>query len=330
MAKATTLNAAGNREQITDVLTLSEPEMTPVTSAAPKKQATATFPEWQVDALQEPSFGGVDEGKDVDSFENKAVNRVKLGNYIQKWRRTFQVSDIQELVDTAGVPSEFARSQALATREIKRDVEAAICSSQDRQQQAGAGTPYKTRGIFRWLGFNGTAGGNYPSDVPASQQYTNFVDFGAGLTETEFNDLMQNMYSENGMPNGTLMCVASPNTRHEISLFSRADTTSNDSTLSVTQPADSKKITLNVRQYDGDFGMVNIVPASLFLDRTSDSATVPTDRALLLDTGSYCLFTLKAESRSELEDQGGGRRGFCEVIAALGVDSPKAHGVLYS
>ena len=324
MAKATTLNAAGNREQITDVLTLSEPEMTPVTSAAPKKKATATFPEWQVDALQEPSFGGVDEGKDVDSFENKAANRVKLGNYIQKWRRTFQVSDIQQLVDTAGVASEFARSQALATREIKRDVEAAVCSSQDRQQQGGAGTPYKTRGVFRWLGFNGTAGGNYPSDVPASQQYTNYVDT-AALSETEFNTLMSNMYSENGMPNGTLMLVASPQIRHDVSMFSRAS----DATLRVTQAAADKKITLNVRQYDGDFGMVNIVPASLFLDRTSDSATVPGDRGLLLDTGSYSLFTLKAESNSELEDQGGGRRGFCEVIAALGVDSPKAHGFIY-
>ena len=51
MATATSYNVAGNREQILDVLTILEPEETPVVSMAKKLSASATFVEWQVDNL---------------------------------------------------------------------------------------------------------------------------------------------------------------------------------------------------------------------------------------------------------------------------------------
>ena len=64
----------------------------------------------------------------------------------------------------------------------------------------------------------------------------------------------------------------------------------------------------------------------MFLNRTSGSATVDGDAGLLIDPEYVSVFTLKAESRSELEDQGGGQRGFCDLIAGLACQSPKAHG----
>ena len=91
MATATSYNVAGNREQILDVLTILEPEETPVVSMAKKLPASATFVEWQVDNLSAPAFGGVGEGEDVTSFSNKVINRVKLGNYVQKFRREWMV-----------------------------------------------------------------------------------------------------------------------------------------------------------------------------------------------------------------------------------------------
>ena len=93
----------------------------------------------------------------------------------------------------------------------------------------------------------------------------------------------------------------------------------------VTQPAESKKITLSVNFYEGDFGNVAIVPSTL-LNRTSGSSTIDKDAGLLIDPEYVAIHTLKAESNSELENQGGGRRGFCDVIAGLAVHSPKAHG----
>ena len=300
------------------ILTILEPESTPLTSLASKKTATGTFFEWQVDSLAVSSFAGVSEGEDVQSFTNQAANRTRLGNYVQKLRRSFMVSDLQQLVDTAGVSNEYANAESKAVRELKRDFEAAICSSQDRQAEAGAGTPYKTRGMFKWLGVGGQ-----PSDVPADfQNVAN--DTTATQTETTFNTVLQELYEANGMPGGQLTLIAGPSLKSQISDFSRA-IASVQSTYQVTQTAESKKITLSVNLYDGDFGTVAIVP-SVFLSRTSGSATVDGDAGLLIDPEYVSVFTLKAESRSELEDQGGGQRGFASLIAGISCDSPKAHG----
>ena len=319
MAMSTSYNVAGIREDLTDILTILEPESTPLTSLAKKLKATGTFHEVQCDDLSVASFDGVGEGEDVTSFTNQAINRTRLGNYIQKFRRSWMTSDIAELVDTAGVASEYAYGEGKATRECKRDIEAAICSSQDRQAEAGSGTPYKTRGFLKWMGVGGQ-----PSDVPAA--YQNVANDTTGTqTETTFNSVLQELYDANGMPGGNLTLIAGSTLKKEISFFTRADTSSNDSVYTVTQRADSKKITLSVQTYEGDFGTVNITP-SVYVNRTSGSSTVDGDAGLLVDPEYIGLFTLKAESSSELEDQGGGRRGYCDVIAGLSVYSPKAHG----
>jgi hypothetical protein len=318
MASSTTYNTAGNREDLTSILTILEPESTPLTSLASKKKATGTYFEWQVDDLSTASFDGVSEGEDVTSFTNQAANRTRLANYVQKFRRSFMVSDIQQLVDTAGVSNEFANAESKAIRELKRDFEAAICSSQDQQIESGAGNPYKTRGMFKWLGVGGQ-----PADVPtAFQNVAN--DTTATQTEDTFNSVLEELYSANGMPGGQLTLIAGPGLKSQISDFSRA-VASVQSTYQVTQSAESKKITLSVNLYEGDFGNVAIVP-SVFLLRTSGSATVDSDAGLLIDPEYVSVFTLKAESRSELEDQGGGQRGFADLIAGISCDSPKAHG----
>jgi hypothetical protein len=318
MASSTTYNTAGNREDLTDILTILEPEACPLTSLASKKKATGTFFEWQVDDLSTAEFAGVSEGEDVTSFANKAANRTRLGNYVQKLRRTYMVSDIQQLVDTAAISSEYANAESKAIRELKRDFEAAICSAQDRQAEAGSGSPYKTRGMFKWLGVGGQ-----PADVPAAfQNVAN--DTTATQTETTFNSVLQELYEANGMPGGQLTLIAGPALKSQISDFSRA-VAATQSTYQVTQTAESKKITLSVNLYEGDFGNVAIVP-SVFLNRTSGSATVDSDAGLLIDPEYVSVFTLKAESRSELEDQGGGQRGFADLIAGISCDSPKAHG----
>jgi hypothetical protein len=228
------------------------------------------------------------------------------------------VSDIQQLVETAAISSEYANAESKAIRELKRDFESAICSAQDRQAEAGSGTPYKTRGMFKWLGVGGQ-----PSDVPAFAQ--NVANDTTGTqVETTFNSVLQELYEANGMPGGQLTLIAGPTLKGEISNFSRA-VASVQSTYQVTQTAESKKITLSVNLYEGDFGNVAIVP-SVFLNRTSGSATVDGDAGLLIDPEYVSVFSLKAESRSELEDQGGGQRGYADLIAGISCDSPKAHG----
>ena len=318
MAKSTTYNTSGVREDLTSIISLLEPEASPLVSMMKKGKATGTFVEWQADKLGTPEFDGVSEGEDVSSFKNQSADRARLGNYIQKFRDTFMTSDLQELVDVAGVSSEFARAESHAVRNVKRSLESAFCSAQDRQAEAGSGTPYKTRGLLKWLGVGGQ-----PSDVPSD--YQNVANDTTGTqTEATFNSVLQELYEANGMPGGQLTLIAGPSLKQEISNFSRA-VASVQNTYNVTQSADSKKITLSVNLYEGDFGNVAVVP-SLFVNRTSGSDTVDADAGLLVDPEYIGMHSLKAESATELEDQGGGRRGFVDVIAGLACYSPKAHG----
>ncbi len=318
MPKATTYNTAGNREDLTSIISVLEPEATPFVSMIKKGKATGTFFETQVDKLNSVEFSGVEEGEDVTAFKNQSADRARIGNYVQKFRDTFMVSDLQEMVDTAGVASEFANAESKAVRNVKRSIESAFCSSQDRQADAGAGAPYKTRGMLKWLGVGGQ-----PSDIPAFAQ--NVANDTTGTqTEATFNSVLQELYEANGMPGGQLTLLAGPSLKKEISNFSRQLAATNG-TYVVNQDADSKKITLTVNVYEGDFGNVAIVP-SLFINRTSGSDTVDADAGLLIDPEYVSMMSLKAESVTELENQGGGRRGFVDVVAGLACLSPKAHG----
>ncbi len=318
MAQATSYSTAGNREDLTDAISILEPESTPFISMMKKGKATGTFVEVQVDRLKTSSFNGVSEGEDVGSFSNQAEDRARIGNYVQKFRQTWKVSDIQQLVDTAGVASEKANSEGKCVRQIKRDIEGAFCSAQDRQAEAGSGTPYKTRGMLKWLGVGGQ-----PSDVPTFAQ--NVANDTTGTqTEATFNSVLQELYQANGMPGGQLTLIAGPSLKQEISNFSRQLAATNG-TYVVNQDAESKKITLSVNVYEGDFGNVFVTPSTL-INRTSGSDTVDADAGLLIDPEYVAMHTLKAESSQELEDQGGGSRGYVDVIAALSCLSPVAHG----
>ncbi len=69
MAKATTYNTSGNKEDLTSIISTLEPESTPFVSLMKKGKATGTFFEVQVDKLNSPEFGGIEEGEDVTAFK---------------------------------------------------------------------------------------------------------------------------------------------------------------------------------------------------------------------------------------------------------------------
>ena len=71
---------------------------------------------------------------------------------------------------------------------------------------------------------------------------------------------------------------------------------------------------------------INIIP-SLFLNRTSGSNTIDDDYGYLICHELIGLFVLKAESNTELENQGGGRRGYTDVIAGVACFNPLGFGV---
>jgi hypothetical protein len=315
-------SAVSNREDLTDVLTILAPEETPVLSSANKQKASATFVEWTVDALANPSTTGIREGADIasGSFTDAFAGRAKLGNYIQKFRRDYQVSDLQEAVESVG-PAKIAQAEAKSIRELKRDIEATLCGTQTRAQENGTDTAYALAGLGAWIdsaaadalvpvGFKTPAGSI--ADVTDD-------DF----SETELNSLITSIFSETGTVNN-LMLVADTALRNDISDFARVGGLLADSVRSVNYDGNSGQIKLSVDLYQSDHGVVSIVNAN--------PACMPVQAGqagmsgYLVNPDYYGIHELIPMGSTRLPNQGGGERGYVDCALTLGVYHPQAHG----
>ena len=308
-------SAVSNREDLLDVLTILAPEETPVLSSAAKSKASATFVEWTVDSLSAPQTTGVAEGSDVTVFTDKFANRARLGNYIQKFRRDFMVSDLQNAVDSVG-PAKIAQAEAKAVREIKRDIEATLCSNNDRTVEDGAGTPYGLRGLGDWIDSAG------PSDVPATYRTPAGSIHGSGtFNETVFNNLITSIYRVTGTSNG-LTLVADTALRRVISDFARTSGGSDYSVRRVAYEGGEATIKLSVELYESDHGIVSIV--NMNPDCAPD--TTNKDTGYLVNPEFYGVAELIPLGSTRLPNLGGGERGYVDCAHTLLVKHPGAHG----
>ena len=328
MAQATSYNVQGNREDLTNFLTILEPEDCPKTSTFAKTtKATNTYQTWQADSLAPVDFSGVLEGQDVSAFNNEAANRARFGNYIQSFRRPWMVSRLQEASDPAGVSSEVANSKVKAMREIKRSIEAAIGSDNDMQADNGV-VPWKTRGLGNWIRATAQSVNPVPSAFLTPSASIDATATGS-LTENLFNDVFQSIFQVNGgRRNYTLF--AGPNLKRAISKFQRQEGTTTAKSYMVTQDANENKVTLNVTVYDGDFHTVTVIPDMFngLADGADPSTTTNQQKArgYVIDPALVGISTMLGMQAEELEDQGGGRRGFVSTTLLLVCKNPKGLG----
>ena len=304
-------SAVSNREDLSNELTLLAPEETPLLSLCSKGKATSTFCEWTVDGLATPSAEGISEGVDVSSFDDKFANRARLGNYTQIFRRDFLVSNLQQAVTSVG-PANVAQAEAKSMRELKRDVEFAICSDNDRSVENGMGTPYKLRGLGNWLASAS------PADVPSTYRTPTGSILTASPTETTFNDIIASIFTVNGEANN-LTLLASVALRKVVANFTRSSAAaSSEAVYNVTQDASSKKVTHSVQVYDSDFGIVNVINAN--------PSCLSGNKGFVINPKYLGFNSLIPMGSTRLENQGGGERGFVDMVGTLVCKHPGAHG----
>ncbi|HAU67653.1 MAG TPA: hypothetical protein DCW52_04585 [Gammaproteobacteria bacterium] len=308
-------SGVSNREDLMDVLTILAPEETPILSSANKKKANSTYVEWTVDALSAPTTAGIGEGDDVATFTDKFSGRARLGNYVQKFRRDFMVSDLQEAVDSVG-PAKIAQAEAKAIRELKRDIEATLCSGNDRAVEDGT-NPYKLRGLGSWIDAGATN-----TDVPAAFRTPagNIHDTGA-FGETELNDIITSAFRVTGS-NNSLMLVADTALRRTVSDFARVVDTGVNDMRQVNYDGGSADIKVSVDLYQSDHGIVSVV--NMNPDCAPD--TTNKDTGYLVSPEHIGIHELIPMGSTRLPNQGGGERGFVDCALTLGVYHPGAFG----
>lgn len=309
-------SALSNREDLESGFYRLEAGETPIFSLCSKGRSTSTFHEWNLDKLAAPTTDGVPEGQDVQAFADKFADAARVGNYTQKKWRPWSVSDTQEAVTSAG-PVNKAEAKVKAMLELKRDFETVISSDNDMQSAAGGGTPYLSRGLGSWI--SNTAQTTNP--VPADYRTPSASILTSAPTETSFSTMLSSIFTQTGEM-GAFTLVAGTALRSSISNFQRTDNNTSESVYHVTESATSKTCTLSVTLLDTDFGVVKVLNANAQCFAVAANA----NRGYLLNPKYLGFHSLIGFESKELEDQGGGPRGYVKMTGTLKVGTPLAFG----
>lgn len=234
-----TYQAVGNKEDLLPLIVNITPTKTPMLSAFAKVKAKGTLHEWLQDSLEAAGTNVVVEGS--DAVAGTVIPRVRVNNYCQINRKTYQISDTQEAVDKAGIESENDYQREKKLKEVARDMEYSLVNGTGN---AGAsGTAREIKGVLAFITENvetGTGTGNET------------------LTEDMYNDLLQTIYDGGGDPDTTYVNGFQ---KRKISGFSGNATKNID--------AKEKKAINSIGIYESDFGIQRI-----FLSRFMSADTV--------------------------------------------------------
>lgn len=336
--------AGGNREYINDVLTILEPEDCPFVSMVRKGAAPkAVLIETLADTLRKPRTSGTREGQDAGKGGNKVKDRQRFGTRLQRIMDSYGTTDVQELISNnggvaGGVSSEFANSKAKTLREMKRDLEAICCST--NEHYAGDESEMKTRGAFTWLEAAGVSTlqtqaplvpTNYrPRATSATGSTTvSAVKTGASsaFTEDDLNYILQALQREHG-PGKTYEAILGDVLIDKVDHFTRTGKEATQLRYTVNENASEHRITMMVKVFESSQGRCNFIPSQfLKVDSNGDP-----DRScgLVLWTPHWHLDFLDNLHAVDGEETSGGRDGYAKAIFALLCDLPRGSGAIHA
>jgi hypothetical protein len=319
--------AVGLKQDLAEVISVIDAKNTPVTSRIKSGSdlVNGNVFSWQADAYNDPSFDGVLTNADVTTFDDPAKNRALLSGRAQKYRRSIKVDDFAQNVDVVagvGKKKEMARGVSRSLVELKRDLESSFCSDAESQEQSGT-SPYKTRGLGKWIATSQT-------DLPVPSAFRTpsasiNTTATASLVESDVAAVLQSVYEQTGTID-TMDLVTGPNLKKRFAEFTRYSSGSNTalSTRQYTASLNDRTVISTVDTYIGDFGTINLVP-TLF-NAKDQAAAVSSARGYLLNMDMLEVRYGRRPRFQELEDQGGGPRGLVDAIAALVCWNPKGLG----
>lgn len=183
--------AAGNREELSDVVSRITPEDTPIYSMIEKVSFDTTHPEWTVDELAAPAANINLEG-DEYSFD-ATTSPDRMGNYTQIMRKSGIISETQNITDEAGRATKVKEQKLKKGVELRKDVEFSIV---DANASVGGATR-ESGSLSTWLETNVNRGatganGGYSSGTGLTVAPTNGTQ--RAFTKTIMDNVMQQGY----------------------------------------------------------------------------------------------------------------------------------------
>lgn len=294
-----TTAAIGNREDLTDAIYRISPTQTPVLNMASKTKATNTLHEWQTQELAAAAANAQAEG---DNATAKTVTpTVRLNNRTQISTKTVIVSGTQQAMNPAGRKDELAYQLALASAEIKRDMELGLT-----QNDVLATSPRQSRGLRGWVVDNVNNNGGTLASYTANTGYTPGTQ--RAFTEAQVKDVLQKVYTAGGEPD---MIMMAPAAKQTFSGF-----TGNATRFDKSEDA---KLYASVDYYVSDFGTLQAIPNRFQATRD----------VFILQSDKLAIAYLRPFMTVELAKTGDAEQREIIVEYTLECRAPKAHGAVY-
>lgn len=314
----------GNREDLLDIITNISPMDTHLLTMLEKVPASNIIHEWLVDILAafgDPANGNADvqatqEGSDA-TFDT-LVPRKRLCNFTHIIRRTFDVSDTQRDINSAGIRDEYTYQMQKASKELARFIEFALLHSERSQQTVqgndGAADIRKMDGFFAY------AAATDPSCATTLglgvDERGTVTDLGASspsgqVTVDILNNHLEDMWDK-GAETDTIMVPATQ--KRAISAL----TINASSTLRQNLNAGDRTLIQNIDVYQSDFGTQEVI-----LHRYH-----PRERLSFMERNKLRIAVLRPVLATELAKVGSSTKGMIEWEGTLEVLAPNAIGFI--
>lgn len=294
--------AIGNREDLTDAIYRISPTLTPFLNLASKGKASNTLHEWQTQDLATAAANAQAEG---DNASAKTVTAtVRLASRTQISTKTVVVSNSQQAMNPAGRKDEMGYQLALASLELKRDIEFGLT-----QNRVGASSPRSVKGLPCWIGDNVDAGASYAAPVYTSTDGTTNTDgTQIAFTESRLKNVLQKIYTAGGEPD---VIMLPPLAKQTFSTFTGNATRFDKS--------EDGKLFASIDVYVSDFGEIKAVPNRF--QRVRD--------VFILQSDKWAVAYLRPFTTIELATTGDAMQRELVVEYALEARAPKANGAVY-
>ena len=326
------------REDLADYIAIVDAKSTPFVSMAPKGRDIGNMQfSWQVDNYGAPVLAGVVDGTDVTvaSASNPVVNRTRLNNYGQAFRRDLRIGFIAETQDVAGVTDELANGIAKKLVEIKRDMESTfLCTNQAAQADNGT-NPYLTGSMGNWL--NSTNASNIGACasgspfLPASGAVDTTAS--ASFVEATAQNVLTAIYSATGTFRdydcilGTTLKRAFTNlTASATAVTSTTNGIAATSVRTFNQDLSADTFKASIDIFEGDFGRLILHPSTFVGGKNSTSLSAQAYKGYVIPMDMVEVRYAKLPQVKALPDAGGGPARLVEAIAGLVVKNPSGFG----
>jgi hypothetical protein len=328
------------REDLADYIAIVDAKSTPFVSMAPKGRDIGNMQfSWQVDNYGAPVLAGVVDGTDVTvaSASNPVVNRTRLNNYGQAFRRDLRIGFIAETQDVAGVTDELANGIAKKLVEIKRDMESTfMCTNQAAQADNGSTNAYLTGSLGNWLTSTnasniGACASGSPF-LPASGAVDTTAS--ASFTEATAQNVLTAIYGATGTFRD-YDCILGTTLKRAFTNLTASGTTVtlNSNSIAATsvrtfnQDLSSDTFKASIDLFEGDFGRLILHPSTFLGGKNSTSLSAQAFKGYVIPMDMVEVRYAKLPQVKDLPDAGGGPARLVEAIAGLVVKNPSGFGM---